>query len=322
MTEPLPLAAASSAESMRREAQALRLQSRVLAAQGPYEVLRFRGPEAPALMHEIGLRREEAFRAAGEGTGRSVDVDAWDGHYEQLLLWDEAEARVAGGYRIGSVRELVRAKGAAGLYSHSLFELKPALVAELDDALELGRSFISVGAQRDFVPLFLLWKGIAAWVCQLGDRPKLFGCVSISPSFLTITQRLMVRFLEVSSMDLRLSALVRPRNPELAQAWEGDDLSDHDLRQIEAQVSSLEQGKLGFPPLLKQYLKLGGKILAFNRDEGFNGTLDALILVDLRLSPRRLLERYLGAEECGRFLAMYRIVPSVAFPPLPGKIGS
>jgi hypothetical protein len=50
----------------------------------------------------------------------------------------------------------------------------------------------------------------------------------------------------------------------------------------------------GIPILLKQYLKMGGKVLGFNRDPSFGNVLDTLILVDLTMTPANLLERYMG----------------------------
>ena len=256
-------------------------------------------------MLEIGRLREESFRAAGEGTGKALDLDAYDESYVQLALWDRQKQQVAGAYRIGHVDALLAAKGLEGLYSASLFKMQASLVAELGDALELGRSFVALEYQKGFAPLFLLWKGIGAYVARLGSHPKLFGCVSISPSFMTSTQRLMVRFLSENSLHKRLSAWVRPRNPDPALLG-GGELPEGDLKEMEHWIEELEQGRMKIPPLLKQYLKLGGKILAYNRDPAFNGTLDALIFVDLRLSPAKLLERYMGPEDCARFLTESR----------------
>ena len=47
----------------------------------------------------------------------------------------------------------------------------------------------------------------------------------------------------------------------------------------------------GVPVLLKQYLKAGAKVLAFNVDPAFSNALDALVLVDLRESAAALQAR-------------------------------
>jgi hypothetical protein len=77
-----------------------------------------------------------------------------------------------------------------------------------------------------------------------------------------------------------------------------DDLSDV--------VSDLEPSREGIPVLLRQYLKLGGKLLGFSVDPEFSDALDGLILVDLTKTEPRLLERYLGRTEASQFLAYQR----------------
>ena len=58
----------------------------------------------------------------------------------------------------------------------------------------------------------------------------------------------------------------------------------------------------GVPVLLRQYLRLGGKLLGFNVDPEFANALDGLILVDLTKTDLKLLERYLGKTEATAFL--------------------
>ena len=59
--------------------------------------------------------------------------------------------------------------------------------------------------------------------------------------------------------------------------------------------------------LLRQYLRLGDKVAGFNVDSRFSGVLDALLIVDLRQTPRKLLTRYMGAPMCEEFLRMHRV---------------
>ena len=54
--------------------------------------------------------------------------------------------------------------------------------------------------------------------------------------------------------------------------------------------------------LLRQYLKLGGKLLGFNVDPQFADALDGLIVVDLMQTEARLRERYLGKTEAAQFV--------------------
>ncbi|HYW94044.1 MAG TPA: GNAT family N-acyltransferase, partial [Bacteroidales bacterium] len=58
--------------------------------------------DSPNLMREIGRLREMTFRAAGGGTGKSIDIDDYDTgevSYKQLIVWDPSEQEILGGYR-------------------------------------------------------------------------------------------------------------------------------------------------------------------------------------------------------------------------------
>jgi len=57
--------------------------------------------------------------------------------------------------------------------------------------------------------------------------------------------------------------------------------------------------------LLRQYLKLGGTVLTFNRDPDFGDAIDGLMLVDLARTPPKTLERFMGREEAAMFLALH-----------------
>jgi len=53
-------------------------------------------------MLEVGRLREMAFRDAGAGTGKKVDIDEFDVgdiKYKQLIVWDPKNEEIIGGYR-------------------------------------------------------------------------------------------------------------------------------------------------------------------------------------------------------------------------------
>lgn len=57
---------------------------------------------APNVLKEIGRLREIAFRAAGGGTGLSMDLDEYDlmeEPYQQLIVWNPDAEEILGGYR-------------------------------------------------------------------------------------------------------------------------------------------------------------------------------------------------------------------------------
>jgi hypothetical protein len=63
----------------------------------------------------------------------------------------------------------------------------------------------------------------------------------------------------------------------------------------------LETDAKSIPILVRQYVKLGGRLLAFNVDRNFSDVLDGLVLLDLRSTDPVALERYMGPEGMERF---------------------
>jgi hypothetical protein len=114
-----------------------------------------------------------------------------------------------------------------------------------------------------------------------------------------MSRRLMVNFLERYASLKEWKHLVTIRNPFIAP---NDHACDDFLRarpkldELADVVSDLEPGAEGVPVLLRQYLKLGGKLLGFNVDPEFSNALDGLIVVDLTKTEPKLLERYLRSN--------------------------
>ena len=299
----LPIAAPLPVESLVREVKGLS----PLLRSGEFAVYLSPAETIPALLEEIGRLRELAFRAAGEGTGKSCDLDSFDRYYLHLFLWNADKCEVVGAYRLGPVDLIERQFGVRGLYTATLFRYGPEFLDRLGPALELGRSFIRLEYQRALAPLLLLWKGIGRFITQNPRYKILFGPVSISNQYQAISRQLMVSFLQRRESLSEWAALVSSRNPfrprvplvpEPASA--GLDFED-----LSAAVADIEPGQPGVPVLLRQYLKLGGKLLGFNVDPEFAGALDGLILVDLTRTEPKLLERYLGRAEAAQFLAFH-----------------
>jgi putative hemolysin len=171
----------------------------------------------------------------------------------------------------------------------------------------LGRSFVRPEYQRQYAPLLLLWKGIGQYVARRPEALVLFGAVSVSNDYSEISRRLIVRYFETRQRDAELARLVRSRRPfrKLLVEWEVDSLVQlaRDPEELGAPIMDLEPDGKGLPVLLRQYCRLGGKMLAFSVDPRFANALDGMILVDLRDSERALLDRYMGKETAARVLA-------------------
>ena len=303
------VAAPRSDDSVAAEIAALPPQSR-LCDNGEFAVYLAAESAFPGVVAEIGRLRELAFRQVGEGTGHAIDLDRFDHHYLHLVLWHHGDRRVAGAYRLGPTPDILPAHGPRGLYTSTLFRFRNDLFRRIGPAIELGRSFVRPEYQRQIAPLLLLWKGIARYVASRPECAVLFGGVSISSQYLAISRHLMVRFLEARRAD-DLVGLVKPRSPykKSERQFRRTGMISHvpaNIEQLSGLVADLERDGKGVPILLRQYLKTGGKLLAFNVDRGFSNVLDALIMVDLRSAPAAILDRYFGKAEAAAFAEWHR----------------
>jgi putative hemolysin len=256
-------------------------------------------PMIPHALREIGIQRETTFRAVGEGTGHAIDLDEYDEFYLHLFLWDSEQKKIAGGYRIGVVDQLLAALGSRGIYTSTLFGFSPELLVQLQNGIELGRSFVTPEYQGHPFVLSLLWKGIGAFVAQNPQHHLLFGPVSISNDYSQLSRCLMVEFLRQEKMHDHWAAWVNPRLPFVSHLSQHHEIVLRDcsnLDQVTAVISEMEHDNKGVPILLKHYLKLNARVLSFNVDETFANALDVLIVTDLLGAPEQTIKRYLGTE--------------------------
>jgi putative hemolysin len=295
-----PLVPPTDPDALRGERE--RLQDReVLLRQGRFTVAAARAERIPAILREIGRAREETFRAVGEGTLRSIDLDEYDQHYVHLFVWDDEASRLAGAYRLGKTDELVVAGGSVRrLYTASLFDFSPGFFDRLGPALELGRSFVALEYQRSRA-LLLLWKGIGQLVARERRYRTLFGPVSVSAEYAPFSRCLMAQVLEADSHRHPLARLVRPRCPVERRTFLEASLGDPGSvlshpAELSSVISSAELDGKGLPTLLNEYLRLGGRFLGFNVDAQFGGVMDGLVVVDLPETNPKLLEFYLGRD--------------------------
>ncbi|MCG3178474.1 MAG: hypothetical protein BIFFINMI_00801 [Phycisphaerae bacterium] len=285
--------------------------SQLLVANGTMDVWRARAEQIPNLLREIGRLRELAFRAVGEGTGRSIDLDRFDQTYLHLFVWDRSVGRVVGAYRLGATDEILAGEGKSGLYTSTLFDFKSRLLRQLDPALELGRSFVTPDYQKSYAALMLLWKGIGHYVVANPRYRMLLGPVSVSNDYSSMSRCLLMQFLRQNRFLGDMARLVRPKHPPHAtplRDFSPGQLSMvvRDLDEVDDLIRQLESDRRSMPVLLRQYLKLNGRLIGFNIDPQFGDVLDALMLIDLTLVDRRVLRKYLG-EGTDEFLARHGV---------------
>jgi putative hemolysin len=265
--------------------------------------------QIPFALQEIGRLREITFRAAGEGTGQPSDLDRFDPYYLHLFLWNKEKREIAGACRMGEAPKILARFGQKGLYTDSLFRFQAGFFARLGPALELGRSFIRPEYQRAYAPLLLLWKAIAAFVAKHPQYSTLIGAVSVSNQYSPASRELIARYFEIQNEKRNAQVWARrPLRGKLVQKWETAALCSllPDVEDLSAPVADLEPDGKGIPILVRQYVKLGGKLLAFSVDPQFGNTLDGFVMVDLTHTSPEILARYMGKEEAQMFLAWHR----------------
>jgi len=212
-----------------------------------------------------------------------------------------------GAYRLGLTDEILSRYGRRGLYTQSLFKYGARALQSMNPAIELGRSFVRSEYQRSYAPLMLLWRGIGRFVEHNPRYAVLFGAVSISNSYDPASRRLIVEYLRANTVEAELARHVKSRRRFTPHRARLDQIAQpKDIDELSQLVARIEPDAKGVPVLLRQYLKLGGRLLGFSSDAQFSNTLDGLMRVDLRHSDPRVLHRYMGAEGASAFLAYQR----------------
>ncbi len=245
----------------------------------------------PNMLREIGIRREESFRDVGEGTGKELDVDSYDDYYKHLILWDSEDKKLVGAYRLGIGKDIYAKYGKDGFYTSTLFNYTEEFEKILPHAIELGRSFLSIGYKKEPLPLMLLLKGLLYTVIRSEDCKFLFGPASISSEIPYFYRSIIIYALENNFTPAGIEDLVSSKtpfrydfmrtNPEVL--FQGKMSS---LDTLDKYIQKLSDGEYRVPTLIKKYIKLGANIISFNVDPEFNYCVDGMILLDLVNVPQ------------------------------------
>jgi putative hemolysin len=228
-----------------------------------------------------------------------------------LFVWDIKTEMMVGAYRMGLTDEILSRYGKKGLYTQTLFSYGTRVLNRLNPAIELGRSYVRAEYQRSFSPLLLMWRGICQFILHSPRYAILFGPVSISNTYAPISREMMVEYLSTNNVDSGVARYVKPRRPfrvRRRRVWNEMDLASvKDIEELSRAIERIEEDNKGVPILLRQYLKLGGRLLGFSSDSAFSDALNGLIVVDLRSSDPRVLGRYMGEAGIAEFQAFHGI---------------
>ena len=284
-------------------------EEQLLISSGEYEVWCSEAHRIPNVLREIGRLREVTFRQVGEGCGEPIDIDPFDHYYLHLFLWNKNTSEVVGAYRLGQTDEILPKYGQKGLNTSRFYKLADKLLVRIDPALELGRSFVRAEYQKQHSPMALLWKGIGAFIARNPRYRTLFGMVSISNDYLSVSRQMMIAFLQAHAFLPTLAKLARAKKPPRLQAKDeveycGSPLADID--EVSSLISGIENDQKGVPVLLRQYLRLNAKFLSCHVVPFFGEIWSGLMMADLTQAHPRILERHLGKAGAARFLEYHR----------------
>ena len=170
------------------------------------EIYIFKGDERPHLIAEVGRLRELTFRAAGGGTGKSVDIDEYDAgpySYSQLIVWDPLENQLVGGYRFVMVPQTKDAEDNFHLSTSEIFNYTQLIKDKyFPYAIELGRSFVqpeyqpSLSSRKGLFSLDNLWDGLGALVVMNTEYKYFFGKITMYTDFNKEARDLILSFMD------------------------------------------------------------------------------------------------------------------------------
>ena len=259
---------------------------------------------APNVMKEIGRLREVGFRAAGGGTGKSMDIDEYDimpNPYKQLVVWNPEAEEILGGYRylLGDEVEYDE-HGKPILATAHMFEFSEKFLKEyLPYTVELGRSFVTLEYQssragaKGLFALDNLWDGLGALTVIKPNMKYFFGKMTMYPNYHRQGRDMILYFLNKHFEDKDklispIRALELETNPKLLEELFCCDSFKEDYRILNTEVR-----KLGYniPPLVNAYMGLSPTMRMFGTaiNYGFGDVEETgiLIAVDEILEEKR-----------------------------------
>lgn len=261
--------------------------------------------DSPNVMKEIGRLREIAFRAAGGGSGLSMDVDEYDtmeNPYKQLIVWNPEAEDILGGYRyILGTDVRFDAQGVPMLATSHMFHFSDRFLQDyLPTTVELGRSFVTLEYQstragsKGLFALDNLWDGLGALTVVMPNVKYFFGKVTMYPSYHRQGRDMILYFLRKHFGDK--DHLITPMKPLELETDENvlAALFDRDSFKEDYKILNTEIRKLGYniPPLVNAYMSLSPTMRMFgtaiNYDFGDVEETGILIAVDEILEEKRM----------------------------------
>lgn len=260
---------------------------------------------APNVMKEIGRLREIAFRTAGGGTGKSMDIDDFDTRdkcCKQLVVWNPEAEEIIGGYRylFGSDWEFDD-NGQPILATSHMFHFSDNFLKNYAPyTVELGRSFVSLDYQnvrkntKSIFALDNLWDGLGALTVINPNCRYFFGKMTMYPSYIRKGRDMILYFLKKHFDDK--DKLIMPIKPLKIETDESElaKIFNKDFFKEDYRILNKEIRELGYniPPLVNAYMSLSPTMKLFGTaiNYGFGDVEETgiLIAVDEILEEKRV----------------------------------
>lgn len=272
--------------------------------------------DSPHTMQEIGRLREIAFRSAGGGTGKAVDIDEFDlmdGGYKQLIVWNPEAEEIIGGYRfLYGTDWKINEEGQPVLATSHMFKFSEKFLKEyMPYTVELGRSFVSLEYQnvrkgaKSIFALDNLWDGLGALTVINPNLRYFFGKVTMYPSYIRRGRDMILYFLQKHFDDKEnlitpRKALMLEEDPkELEQLFCKPDFKE-DYKILNREIRALGYN---IPPLINAYMSLSPTMKLFGTaiNYGFGDVEETgiLIAVDEILEDKRVrhIDSFIAANK-------------------------
>ncbi|MBQ7471504.1 MAG: GNAT family N-acetyltransferase [Prevotella sp.] len=249
---------------------------------------------APNVMREIGRLREIAFRDAGGGTGKEMDIDEFDtceNCYKQLIVWNPEAEDIIGGYRYlyGSDWEMDE-HGQPKLATSHMFHFSEKFLREyMPYTVELGRSFVSLPYQstrmgtKSLFALDNLWDGLGALTVINPKVRYFFGKVTMYPSYIRRGRDMILYFLkkhfdDKENLIVPMKPLKIEEDPKELEALFCEKNFKDDYRILNREIRKLG---LNIPPLVNAYMSLSPTMKLFGTaiNYGFGDVEETGILI-------------------------------------------
>lgn len=239
----------------------------------------------------LRLRFEVFNLELGEGLAESFetgrDEDAFEAVCRHLMVVERSTGSVVGTYRL---QTSAMASTGRGFYTAGEYDLGNVPRDVLDDAVELGRACVA-REHRNTRVLFLLWKGLAAYVAHNGKR-YLFGCCSLTSQDPEEGARVAAWLDAKGHVETRFALKAR-KGFECGENGE-------DRAKAQRREGRRDHADVRVPPLFGIYLRYGAKVCGAPALDRAFGTIDFPVMLDVHALSATASAAFFGAEGAPR----------------------